>query len=863
MKLKVISFVMVLLWGQALNIFPQITPKVSDFRISIDNFNPTFKQEYPVLFANSNKEFIVAWEDYRLGNLAYFAQRFDSLGNKIGTNFKVHSNLNIVLGNNSEFLNISETYWESYYGGGELYFYANIYDANNNVVAENISVGAASIPWCGTGYLGVFSKACKTPNGYAFGLNDDGYLNLIEMDERGNFLHEWELYENEYLLPRVVNFDMAYNDSAKIIAWVRSDEEDFFSSGTDTLTLLYSLKRDTSNIFSDSVIVKNYILDYWGDKQTINLKTLALTDTTFLLADLINDSLVLNYRIININDTTFPPERSISLIDTNSTYWYIKKFELSQLSEDKFLVYSIIRLEDYSQRKIYLFNNSGDLLSEYTDTISIYKTFGGKPFLLSDGEFLTAHEINSDVFLTRNNLIEEIDTLKINDDETGSNDLNPFISTIDESKYFVAWENESGAYGIKVNNNGTKDGNRIKLEGRQCIFSGESKCVNFWKKKFKNDQGSIGFTIYDSEWNKIQIDTIVSGPYYEISNSVIKLNDSVFVTLFNHPEVTKSVLYNFDGNKLNEKIISPTRSYGLRLYKEADNLFWINWGDNLQLYSDKLEPMTETYKIDFTHYLGNGKFLKLYNEAQPLDIVYWKGIILSAEGDTLVEEFNFDKIPNFRDSNPKIMQFKDKSEFAVLFSKYEYDKGRDFYWQVYGFDGLPKPSNHRINSNDAKWTRDITYKINGNDVFFLWADVRDGNLGYDIYGNIYDSGVITAISKDENPNILPEEFVLYQNYPNPFNPSTTIKYSLPQITHHLIPSLEGNERSDRSVLVTLKVYDVLGREVATLVNEVKSPGYYTVTFNASSVGGGLPSGIYFYKLTAGNFSAVKKMILMK
>ncbi len=95
---------------------------------------------------------------------------------------------------------------------------------------------------------------------------------------------------------------------------------------------------------------------------------------------------------------------------------------------------------------------------------------------------------------------------------------------------------------------------------------------------------------------------------------------------------------------------------------------------------------------------------------------------------------------------------------------------------------------------------------------------------------------------------FPIKFELSQNYPNPFNPSTTIKYSIPSAVG------TGNIPS-----VQLNVYDVLGREIATLVNEDKSPGNYSVTFNASK----LSSGIYFYQLKAGSFVDLKKMILMK
>ncbi len=90
--------------------------------------------------------------------------------------------------------------------------------------------------------------------------------------------------------------------------------------------------------------------------------------------------------------------------------------------------------------------------------------------------------------------------------------------------------------------------------------------------------------------------------------------------------------------------------------------------------------------------------------------------------------------------------------------------------------------------------------------------------------------------------LAPSVFSLSQNYPNPFNPNTTINYQLPV-----------------NSFVTLKVYDVLGNEVATLVNEEKIAGEYEIKFNASEMG----SGVYFYKLQAGSFIGMKKMIFLK
>ena len=100
-------------------------------------------------------------------------------------------------------------------------------------------------------------------------------------------------------------------------------------------------------------------------------------------------------------------------------------------------------------------------------------------------------------------------------------------------------------------------------------------------------------------------------------------------------------------------------------------------------------------------------------------------------------------------------------------------------------------------------------------------------------------GTLVSVRED---GIIPEAFALSQNYPNPFNPSTTIQFTI------------VNRQ-----LTIVKVYDVLGREVATLVNEVKDPGLHTVAFDAV----GLASGSYFYRIVAGQYVAVRKMIVLK
>ena len=107
---------------------------------------------------------------------------------------------------------------------------------------------------------------------------------------------------------------------------------------------------------------------------------------------------------------------------------------------------------------------------------------------------------------------------------------------------------------------------------------------------------------------------------------------------------------------------------------------------------------------------------------------------------------------------------------------------------------------------------------------------------------------LTAVGVDDE-NKTSFNFNLEQNYPNPFNPSTEINYTIPV----------GIALNATATNVTLKVYDILGSEVTTLVNKKQAPGNYSVKFDATN----LPTGIYFYKLKSGGFSQSKKMILIK
>lgn len=166
---------------------------------------------------------------------------------------------------------------------------------------------------------------------------------------------------------------------------------------------------------------------------------------------------------------------------------------------------------------------------------------------------------------------------------------------------------------------------------------------------------------------------------------------------------------------------------------------------------------------------------------------------------------------------------------------------------ITGYDNtfLVSAGNHIVKSTDNGETYSIFYtgtdganytaiefkKLNSD--LFGWAVNNQGGI-------VHYSNIVTDVN--EEITYIPSSIILEQNYPNPFNPSTTIQFQIPN-----------------SSFVNLNVYDILGREVATLVNEEKPVGSYEVEFNASQ----LSSGVYFYTLKAGIFIETKKLILMK
>ena len=178
-------------------------------------------------------------------------------------------------------------------------------------------------------------------------------------------------------------------------------------------------------------------------------------------------------------------------------------------------------------------------------------------------------------------------------------------------------------------------------------------------------------------------------------------------------------------------------------------------------------------------------------------------------------------------------------------------------WYFGGQNGYKIRSGYAVSKDGFIWEKYNKYLLNYGhhsewdykfaSIGSVYFDGKTYHFWYDSYNykkNIGAIGYATSphVVGVEEEASLPSEYTLFQNYPNPFNPSTKINYSIPNQSY-----------------VTLKVFDVLGREVSLLVNKEQSVGNYEVEFNASN----LTSGVYFYRIQAGDYAVTKKMIFMK
>lgn len=260
---------------------------------------------------------------------------------------------------------------------------------------------------------------------------------------------------------------------------------------------------------------------------------------------------------------------------------------------------------------------------------------------------------------------------------------------------------------------------------------------------------------------------------------------------------------------------------------------WIFHGglDNVVPISQSLDLYNEMIaigakRVRFTEYPSAGHDMWNYAPKEPA----WPDWIFNfTRGETFTERPD---IPIHVSCTTKPIKFPEAIITWNNVDEHDVKRNNVWYYKVFRDDtliGTPNFTDTTLQDVDLHSGRNI-YKVVAVNYDFMSSDTSNADT----------LDVSTGIEQYGKP--VPNEFRLSQNFPNPFNPSTAIRYQLSAVSH-----------------VTLRVYDVLGRAVATLVNGVKQPGSYEVSFDGS----GLPSGVYFCKLDAGGYHQTRKLLLLK
>ena len=411
------------------------------------------------------------------------------------------------------------------------------------------------------------------------------------------------------------------------------------------------------------------------------------------------------------------------------------------------------------------------------------------------------------------------------------------------------------------------DSNNGSIKRTPLIENYMGKPVAIWTEGSKH-QNNLYYSVFDdSHWKTPQKITNDSSFYYNpkfitVDSWEVNTQDNPFNYLIwtnNNNIVSAKIDSNFNWSKKDTLYKSDHSISDVNLRKSFNGDLWMVFCEGLR--NDSTNIFAFVQSKDSTQWNGPFLFKKAKGKFLQCEINipenYWQKenslSVTCVENEMFIERivyFENDSL-KFGETETEQIQFDSGTYYTsnTLSSGGCVIGPTPFYFRTYT-DNMNSKLNlcyGGITSNFREWdggyVSELTMSGLNNQFFMVsWVEVSNSNTDIFLAFDFISMG-------DVKNNSSGKSFILSQNYPNPFNPSTTIKYSISNVE-----TLRAT-----SVNVTLKVYDLLGQEVATLVNKEQKTGNYEINFNASN----LTSGIYFYKLHAGSFIATKKLMLIK
>lgn len=341
-----------------------------------------------------------------------------------------------------------------------------------------------------------------------------------------------------------------------------------------------------------------------------------------------------------------------------------------------------------------------------------------------------------------------------------------------------------------------------RLGGKRNQFTIDSNAPDFHMQHDARYLGNNKFSLYDNGLQSNNENSSSRGLIYNLDQ--VKHTGSKVIEIRHNPELFAPNMGNMQVTKKGNIIIE-----------------WGNIGADSLGYRNIISEYDSAGNIVSEIRLNDGSYLYSYRAFK----FPWKNNLLTSDTDTL--KFPGDTTLSFAVKNNGTETLQMEGVY-IDSANFQLADPTSFPVQL---------SPGQTDTLKIKFTRPDTSRIYGGTAYVV---TRRNDQMIALPVTLTGNSTITSI--ENGPSTLPLSYRLSQNYPNPFNPSTNIEYS--------IPSEE---------FVTLKIYDILGRLVKTLVNGVKPAGNHRIIFNSSN----FSNGVYFYKLNAGNFSSVKKMILLK
>ncbi len=813
-----------------------------DFLISQEDTSCHFSHSNPILFPNGNDGFLVVWNDTRNGPAEYYAQQFDSLGNSVGKNFPIYSDEDMLFTPDGSF------FVENQYNGentpfNEYYLYGRTCKKDGTwsdlVMLANFMLPFDCIGVC----IGVRHNLTGFSNGYLSTTSLGGSLSLSKQTWDGS--GHWNWYGPSSDTIDIASISTCFTKREDYCAvWVNVPYYDPYSDTTHEI--MGTFFDSDGDVLAEDVLLESHtpsIPDYhWWEKEKLNV--VPVSDSLYEIFVYDGDAFSLDYWKVDRSGNSVGEKQHLQVYcDTLSSHFLsesISNFSFTPMVQGEFSLVTTIQEGTTGGHTFYntllAFDQDGDMVSTAITDSSEALTLGKYFFRRQDSTLLIPNVEDGDIYLESYRDFGLLSKKRINDDGRGSNDNISALTIPDTNSFFVTWTNELHNVGSRIDKSGAVVGAQSILPTDDLQFFKDGKTFGLWTRQVNDSSNAFGYDIYDKSFLPIVSDTLAKdSDKYLLFGDARVVGDSSFLVLYR------------DGSDLNlrrvwlngsfKEITVPTNNddpWSPQVFPENDTTFWIRYSDSdneIRLVSDSLTSLGNVHSLSFSSYLGGMRFLVLsFGLYQFSSLGSCYGRIESIDDSVLTEEFLISDSVDAVTS-----EALSDSYFAVAYRRQD-----KIFVKTFDANGTARTEPLQVSSNFDCPRTDPMVEKNGNRLLTVWSEARTPGKGYDVCGSLLDIDKITSV--DATKPTTPNKFTLYQNYPNPFNPSTMIIYQIPAVSH-----------------TVLKIYDVLGREVATLVDERKSPGTYEVRFDGSK----FASGVYFCQMTAGNYVSTRKLLLLK